>query len=1659
MRIFLLLAFVAVVRGASLPWSVVPWEEWDVDLGITGPEVSMPSPSDSPNVCSGFRRDGSSIKVCCEGYTGTVEDGCPTPVCDSPCLNGGTCAAPNHCICPKAYTGQTCDTLKREFVWSSWANVNQKPLLDSFQMTLNLYHIRDEVEACKNVVPEDIECRTRENHMDHTQTGQVVTCDRRSGFKCRNDEQPYGEPCLDYEVRILCPVKDQVTKRGFTCIHETLEYNVGEVVKEGDCSACECQSDGRWNCHRDNHFCDTPISTTPAPMFPWLPSGVRTGQCVVGERVFNHGDTTTLDCKMCTCDTTTGWSCVNIDDHTCVAPPEDDYCRIDNHFIFFHGQTAKKDCNTCICKNREWDCTQMICPDKTNKAAYFHKCTNPLTNERHNDGEIIKRDCNVCVCTQGKWDCTRDPCVEGTSLESEYSLANRKVCTTPTGLPFPHGATISQDCNACKCFDGKWQCTRRYCSPETYPNSTCLDDVTISLVKSGQTIRRGCDVCVCNGGNLTCTTKPCETNNGMCFDEQRRFVTTSTSFNRQYRPACNPDGTFRPIQCNPVHGVCFCVTTLGQVIPGTAVKQDTGSPNCSPYTTGNAWSFMAVYEPMDVPQTNTQTGSDPCIETTRNTDTHLTGYNTPKCLRNGFFAPMQCDLHTGVCYCVTMEGATIPGTVMHVSQGRPNCDVIREDVHDVTTEDMTPCQQERATAEHYKLPFVPECNQLGYYQPIQVNTMLGVRFCVDTNGVVIPHTITKSSNLHCDNIVDSEDVEPYTNKVDENHAPLIFQTYPIKDAIHKTPRCKLQRLSSQFVSTVYRPTCLSDGRYTPMQCPEGVGVCFCVDVTGAIIPETVSRSGNTPNCNDYRSIFDVVTPMNTSTVIIHPDVSLIHTGWELKLREIDHPTHVVGPQYQSTTTPQVLKTNVTTCIRQQQIASMVPGVFYPSCHRNGTFNTMQHTPLNSKVYCVDKNGVKIELTERRMDVHLTLPECNKYWNTTIEINSLNKHWTSTHQDVMTTTPIPLDKLFPAGLHHHPNCTRQQEITSRLEGAVVPTCEPNGTYTPLQCNATTGVCYCILPYGDVLPETVLPMVKGTPNCWHLRNASIQHSTTPVPDVCRLPISRGPCLARFPRWAYSTLLNKCHLFVYGGCRGNDNRFETKEECENTCGYMTPRDSRPVTCSRKLNRFYRMSLTQRLRMKRPTCTPDGNYAPKQCHLTRTERGLIESVCECIHRITGEPQVCPEEEVMVNPEFIDTIGVSTTLAPVPVIDGCLHERVEYHEGDNFFQECNQCRCLGNNEAICTLKYCPPENCYVNGQVAVEKDQGCEHCTCMGGQWDCEPMANCDTDPGPMSESGTSTHCVMEDGTSMTVGSSFYNKCNKCTCLSTGVVSCQNNYCIPRHCYERGIPYHTEDTIMRDCNRCTCFSGQWQCQEYTCDPYIRTMVRVEGCQYKEKTYSNDETFYDVCNLCRCLGNNQTSCNRRFCNPTSCYVKEVEIRNGESEIFECKTCSCINGLLDCHEDEECLNVMVDPVPEVNRDTSVTCNFEGKTYTNGDEFFKQCQPCRCFDDGQVQCEEKACSPNLCYMEGVGYRSGKVLLTDIHKCTCYRGGHWDCQDKPADAGPPEVIECLDHQPVTVCATNPCNHVICPTNRDAICIPDPCNHQCHPAFFDIYGNRLRC
>ena len=47
----------------------------------------------------------------------------------------------------------------------------------------------------------------------------------------------------------------------------------------------------------------------------------------------------------------------------------------------------------------------------------------------------------------------------------------------------------------------------------------------------------------------------------------------------------------------------------------------------------------------------------------------------------------------------------------------------------------------------------------------------------------------------------------------------------------------------------------------------------------------------------------------------------------------------------------------------------------------------------------------------------------------------------------------------------------------------------------------------------------------------------------------PGSRGPCRAAFPKWTFEQ--GACKQFLYGGCRGNGNRFDSQDQCQAVCG----------------------------------------------------------------------------------------------------------------------------------------------------------------------------------------------------------------------------------------------------------------------------------------------------------------------------------------------------------------------------------------------------------------------------------------------------------------------------------------------------------------------------
>ena len=61
----------------------------------------------------------------------------------------------------------------------------------------------------------------------------------------------------------------------------------------------------------------------------------------------------------------------------------------------------------------------------------------------------------------------------------------------------------------------------------------------------------------------------------------------------------------------------------------------------------------------------------------------------------------------------------------------------------------------------------------------------------------------------------------------------------------------------------------------------------------------------------------------------------------------------------------------------------------------------------------------------------------------------------------------------------------------------------------------------------------------------------HSTAiKTKAACSLDPVRGDCFEVIPRWYFNPRTGSCRRFSYSGCGGNDNNFQTQEECHGIC-----------------------------------------------------------------------------------------------------------------------------------------------------------------------------------------------------------------------------------------------------------------------------------------------------------------------------------------------------------------------------------------------------------------------------------------------------------------------------------------------------------------------------
>jgi hypothetical protein len=136
---------------------------------------------------------------CKNGTCVTCTPNCQNKKCgDDGC--GGSCGT-----CPSGYTcsGNGVCQQNAEF-WTNWLDVDNPSSGGGDYELLTDYRINS--KACKN--PIDIQCQTTSG-VDYSQAGQVVTCNTKVGFFCKNIDNERRSfsfsSCYDYRVKFKCP--------------------------------------------------------------------------------------------------------------------------------------------------------------------------------------------------------------------------------------------------------------------------------------------------------------------------------------------------------------------------------------------------------------------------------------------------------------------------------------------------------------------------------------------------------------------------------------------------------------------------------------------------------------------------------------------------------------------------------------------------------------------------------------------------------------------------------------------------------------------------------------------------------------------------------------------------------------------------------------------------------------------------------------------------------------------------------------------------------------------------------------------------------------------------------------------------------------------------------------------------------------------------------------------------------------------------------------------------------------------------------------------------------------------------------------------------------------------------------------------------------------
>ncbi|XP_059038074.1 nidogen-2 isoform X3 [Mustela lutreola] len=312
-----------------------------------------------------------------------------------------------------------------------------------------------------------------------------------------------------------------------------------------------------------------------------------------------------------------------------------------------------------------------------------------------------------------------DPILVNPCYDGRHTCDMRAQCHPGAGVDYTCECASGYQGDGRNCVDVN-ECATGF--HRCGPNSVC-----INLLGSYR--------CECRSGyeftddGHTCTLispppNPCEDGSHSCAPAgQARCISHGGS---TFSCACLPGYTGNGHQCTDVdecsenrcHPSATCYNTPGSF-----------SCRCNPGYHGDG--FQCTPDP--------SSGLKPCEQQQRQAQAQHaypgSRMHIPQCDEQGHFLPLQCHGMTGFCWCVDPDGHEVPGTRTAPGSLPPRCRP-----PEPTQRPRTVCERWRENLlEHYggtprDDQYVPQCDDLGHFMPLQCHGKSDFCWCVDKDG-------------------------------------------------------------------------------------------------------------------------------------------------------------------------------------------------------------------------------------------------------------------------------------------------------------------------------------------------------------------------------------------------------------------------------------------------------------------------------------------------------------------------------------------------------------------------------------------------------------------------------------------------------------------------------------------------------------------------------------------------------------------------------------------------------------------------------------------------------------------------------------------------------------------------------------------------------------